>query len=634
MKFFKVLIPALVATIFAWSAGSGDSSSSSNEEQRVDPIPAGQSVTHVPLYPQWWGKAPIIEAGTACKEPGSCGECHESQREMDPVHAFPCIRCHGGNSYESDKDKAHSGLIPDPGDLSIVEKTCGSCHQEEVRRVSRSSMALAPRMISHTRFAFGSQQSSSPLYGTRETESIKLIPLPSESSNIGDDLLRRSCLRCHLNTKGSSRWGEHRGLGCSACHCAFPNSKDGRPRTHGIVRNTGITACLKCHNSNHVGADYVGLFEKDFQRGFRSPFREGKQPSRIYGAEHHRLRPDVHYSAGMTCIDCHTLDEIHGSPDTRQSSSNNVRITCKSCHVYGDHPAILKQADGKFLLLKGEGKTVPLFSGNTVPHSITAHSDRLECSACHAAWSFQDYGFHLMLEERADYWKWAVLSGQNDPQVQELLDRNVGTEAELVLPSTGAVQAKPESLWELPSSRDWLNGEIRPGMWFRSYSFRSWSTPPLGLNSNGRISVMRPMYQYVISQVAKNETVTLDSVVPLTGEKFPALLFNPYSPHTISAQGRTCHECHGNPKSVGLGLGIIGIKEPMFHPLMMPETGIQGYRFRWDALLDQHGNALQKSSYPNAGPLDVQTFKRLLSPTKKHRSAWYRYLTGDTAMQP
>ena len=44
----------------------------------------------------------------------------------------------------------------------------------------------------------------------------------------------------------------------------------------------------------------------------------------------------------------------------------------------------------------------------------------------------QDYGLHLMLEERADYWKWSPTAAQNDPQVQELLHRNIGTEAELV----------------------------------------------------------------------------------------------------------------------------------------------------------------------------------------------------------
>ena len=86
-------------------------------------------------------------------------------------------------------------------------------------------MALAPRMINHTRFAFGGQKSPDPTHATMDVDGLKQVPHPADSANLGDDLLRRSCLRCHLHTKGSERWGEHRGLGCSACHVAYPNTR-------------------------------------------------------------------------------------------------------------------------------------------------------------------------------------------------------------------------------------------------------------------------------------------------------------------------------------------------------------------------------------------------------------------------
>ena len=131
---------------------------------------------------------------------------------------------------------------------------------------------------------------------------------------------------------------------------AYPNTPDGISPIHRIFRNVGITACLKCHNGNHVGADYVGLFEKDSERGFRSPFVQGRQAPRIYGSEQHRLASDIHFQAGMGCADCHILDEIHGTGKVLKSATNSVTISCESCHVRGDHPAIITRPDGVITL--------------------------------------------------------------------------------------------------------------------------------------------------------------------------------------------------------------------------------------------------------------------------------------------
>ncbi|MDQ7782825.1 MAG: hypothetical protein RDU20_08095 [Desulfomonilaceae bacterium] len=519
-------------------------------------------------------------------------------------------------------------MIKDPGDLSVVDKTCGTCHPEEVRRVKKSAMALAPRMINHTRFAFGAQKTAGTAYATTDMEHLKQLPSPSLSGNLGDDLLRRSCLRCHLHTSGSQRWGEHRGKGCSACHMASPNSKDGKPRAHRLIRSTGVTACLKCHNSNHVGADYVGLFEKDFHRGFQSPFVKGKRAPTIYGAEHHRLSSDVHFRAGMTCADCHTLDEIHGTGDVPVTMGNGVNISCEGCHVRGDHPGILKMPDGKMTLLRGEGRIVPSWNSEMIPHSIDSHGKRLKCSACHAAWSFQDYGFHLMLEERADYWKWAATAMQNDPQVQDLLRTYVGTEADFLPPAEGPMPARPQSEWKPPTSKDWLSGEVRKGAWFRAYTMRRWARPPLGRSGDGRISPMRPMYQYVISHIDDHDNLLVDRKIPTTGAGYPALVVNPYTPHTTASQGRACHNCHGSPKAVGLGETMVSVKKPGIQPIMQPESRIPGHRFRWDALVDEQGEVIQRSSVPSAGPLDPETIRRLLQPSDRHRASWYNYMKG------
>jgi hypothetical protein len=390
-----------------------------------------------------------------------------------------------------------------------------------------------------------------------------------------------------------------------------------------------MTACLKCHNSNHVGADYVGLFEKDFDRGFRTPFVDGKQPPRIYGAEHHRLAPDIHFRAGMTCMDCHTLDEIHGTGDLPASPYPAISITCESCHVRGDHPAVMKQPDGTFVLIRGADRRIPRWKADSMPHSVQAHRDRVRCSACHALWSFQDYGLHLMLEERADYWKWATNAAQNDPQVQAILEKNVGTFVDPIPPQTGSKPAKPMEKWTLPRTTDWLSGESRPGAWFRGYTTRRWERPPLGMDHKGRISVMRPMYQYVVSHVDAQDNLLLDREIPTMGSGKPALVWNPYTPHTIAKIGRQCHECHGDPKAVGLGEGFTSQKKPGFKPIWLPEEKIPGKQFRWDALVDEQGNPLQFSTHPSAGPLDAATVRKLLNPSNEHRARWYKYLKRD-----
>jgi len=142
------------------------------------------------------------------------------------------------------------------------------------------------------------------------------------------------------------------------------------------------------------------------------------------------------------------------------------------------------------------------------------------------------------------------------------------------------------------------------------------------------------MYQYVISHVDAEQNLLLDRVVPTTGAGSPALIFNPYSPHTISAVGRACQECHGSPKAAGVGVGTWGLGEPGFHPVWQPESQVPGYSFRWDALVDEKGNPLQISTHPSAGPLDPDTVKRLLHPSDLHRAMWYKYLKDRGKTRP
>ena len=48
--------------------------------------------------------------------------------------------------------------------------------------------------------------------------------------------------------------------------------------------------------------------------------------------------------------------------------------------------------------------------------------------------------------------------------------------------------------WSPPVAKDWLSGQVRKGAWFRGFTMRTWSDPPLGRDSTGRVSIVRPMY--------------------------------------------------------------------------------------------------------------------------------------------
>ncbi len=645
MKLLKIILVLTVLSSITISAGHG-----APTETDISLVPQDNAITSgvVELYPEWWGSKPSIEALVECKGSPRCVSCHQDNSRMDPSHAISCDKCHGGDISADVKEQAHKGLIPDPGSLCVVDNTCGKCHPEVTHKVKRSPMALSPRMINQTLFAFGAKECSKPFYATVSEFNLTEAPDPSSflstiqesassaegmekgeqiSINLGADLLRRSCLRCHLHTKGSNRPGESKGKGCSACHIAYSNTSAGKPSYHAIVRNVGVTACLKCHNSNHVGSDFVGLYEKDHNRGFKSPIVGGHQAPTIYGSEQHRLSPDTHFRASMGCADCHTLDEIHGTGKPPEGLTKNVRITCSGCHVDGNHPSVLSDVAGNLILMGKKERHIPKWNAEIMAHSIKAHSGKLTCSACHAAWSFQDYGLNLMLDERPEYWKWSINASQNDPQAQALIKRYAGAFAELIPPKEGRTPNLPEDDWKPPYSFDWLNNRSRIGVWYRGWILRRWSNPPLGLDSKGMVTVLRPMYQYVISYVDRNDLAVWDRVVPDTGEKRPAFIVNPYTPHTTSKLGRSCHDCHGSSKAAGMGETLKGIEKPAIYPLMQAESLVPGKLFRWDSFMDDQGRPTQFSLHEApAGPLPKEVVDKLTNPSVRHKYQWSQEL--------
>jgi hypothetical protein len=205
----------------------------------------------------------------------------------------------------------------------------------------------------------------------------------------------------------------------------------------------------------------------------------------------------------------------------------------------------------------------------------------MECTACHAAWTFQDLGLHLVRLDFPDYEPWGWLTRQGDPQAMEVLERNL-----LV----------PREQWSKPSSRDWLTGSSETGVWLGGYSMRRWEGRILGVNSRGLISAMRPQYQYWLSWVDSGGKTKIDSSTPRTGEGNAALAWNPYAPHTMRPQTADCWDCHGNSRVLGLGQTAIRIKDGQPVGIGRSQADGLGIDFDLDQVINDRGEPLQTAA--------------------------------------
>jgi hypothetical protein len=472
----------------------------------------------------------------------NCLSCHQGIEDISPGHSFDCKICHIKPEIQDYPIKNHEIIIRNPSDPKYVDMFCKKCHEKEIKNVNTSLHATMAGIINQTRYLWGAQTAAfPPVYSANSA--LKPLPepvnLPKTLKDLVDDFLRKKCLRCHIGRDGFPGKGLYRASGCAACHVIYNNEgkylgKDraidknnkGYPEYHKFTREIPNFQCLHCHNSNHVGADYEGLFEHDYDDAYRSPV----PPEIIYGMDYHHLAKDVHAEKGLWCMDCHLKNDIMGDGKLYGYELAVPMIKCSDCHG-----GFLKQKPNKSLsnIVYKSGKSyfsskngnlyeLKIFSRDVISHSIFNH-EKLRCSACHAQWSFQDYGLSVIREDIANCQKWERLKLQGDPYLEDFF-KNPGS----------------------PFSLDLLDGKKKRGIWFSGWRFRRWEFMPLGIE-NGEYAILRPMYQYFVSYVDEKGKVIIDS-------KKTHWAFIPYVPHTISPFGKTCDACHLNPVAAGLGI--------------------------------------------------------------------------------
>jgi hypothetical protein len=443
---------------------------------------------------------PAADTVVAYSASAGCLSCH--QVELDDHHRIDCISCHGGNGQTRTETEAHSGLVAAPAHPDHALKACGTCHQRHVEMVADNDHYTLADHISAVRGAFG-VQTDSP-----SAALIAASPEPQSELELVDDLLRRRCLRCHPYYRGDDFPAVARGLGCAACHFRPEQTAAG---LHHFMKYQGDSTCLSCHYGNHVGYDYLGRYEHDFNQEYRTPYMAADDSLPPYGVEFHQLEPDVHFQAGMVCVDCHGQQEVMGTADAPQ---------CAVCHdpnslSRSTHPAITGGPKEFVFLSSATGRSFALPQLRHPAHQ--AYEATATCQACHARWTFNDGTIHLLRIDHDDLYDFFRLSVDGSSEVKQIIESHIDF----------------DGAWLDPVMTDKFTGDVLPGIWLKGYLERRWEDPLLTRDGDGRIAPGRPILDLRLSWIDRDETPRFDNLRPQSKTS----LIQSYAPHTIGPAG-------------------------------------------------------------------------------------------------
>ena len=238
-----------------------------------------------------------------------------------------CQECHGG-VQSPDKEIAHEGLIAYPS--RDPEGTCGTCH---------------PNVVAHNEMALHTNLAG---YWTVLEERGAQPNNPHLQEGF-----QNHCTECHAT--------------CGECHVSQPRLVgSGFIDGHNFNETPSMTRnCTACHGSR-VGNEYLG--------------------------KHEDLKADVHFRQGrMTCVDCHTGEEMHGNPDD-----------CASCHP-GPEANQLPPPDHRYSGVQTPSceschPNVSTGQDEIIMHQM--HGSTLSCQVCHSVSYTSCDNCHLEISEQ------------------------------------------------------------------------------------------------------------------------------------------------------------------------------------------------------------------------------------------
>ncbi len=315
---------------------------------------------------------------------------------------------------------------------------------------------------------------------------------------------------CLANSVSAAATATHVGMACASCHRQGGSESDPAARSH---RAGGCVSCHQGHERifDHAMGQRSG--EKEFVQRSYGRFDSGFWEKNCNSC-HLKGCLDCHSDGGMStpsvaaCQRCHNGYYTGWDYSGRAPREDNIRyqrgiavngapflkmlpdvhysagMTCGACHSMKSLAEGKKSSHGCLDCHKPSPKVLE--------HRIPAHLQRLECYACHSAWAPQEYGtFFLRFRDQRD---------------KDDFDLTQGASVE----------------------------------YLRSAYLKKQDAPPLGINSRGKVSPIRPMFiaYYTDIMTAKNngpENTLL------------AAEWRAYFPHTVQRGSVTCEACHDNP---------------------------------------------------------------------------------------
>ncbi len=479
----------------------------------------------------------------------SCLDCHQQYEGFSTYHnpkIIGCTSCHLGNKNQSEKEKAHHGMVLVPGNLVDADKTCGTCHKEQLKKIANSLMTTNSGIVAVNKFVF--EEAANP-NGSYHISSIGFSPAEKH--------LRDLCANCHLGSPKRDYGPIHqksRGGGCSACHLNYTaknldelklyqsSSKKKLPVSHPEL-NIKITNnhCFGCHSrSSRIATNFEGLSETLLKhheiigkKGFTV-----LDDKRVFAKQ----QADVHYQKGLLCVDCHSSAEVMGDGKKYLHQEEVVSIQCIDCH-FSETPKTISAANldptsarivalrgwnvakkdmviksksnepllnvlvddknNATMISKNDGKIHQLTKQSKVCKNDKVHAN-LTCSSCHTSWASKCIGCHNQFDK-------------NDKHGFDLLDLR-----------------------------------YVKGQWNEYVHEFAVSEPSLGVRTIGSKKEIKPAVPGMIMTIDKgsfNDKPGADVIFHR--------LFAQNAPHTTIKKGRSCVSCHLNPYVLGYGSGSL-----------------------------------------------------------------------------
>jgi len=531
-----------------------------------------------------------------------CITCHVNTAPIDNYHPykeFGCASCHGGNKNSLNKTVAHKNMILNPARLEHAQKSCGKCHNDIIQRVDKSIMNNMHGVLDVLKYQFKETKTIEHTKGIKDLKNIL-----TKDQSLADSHFSKLCAACHVNQKEEifKEFGyTSRGGGCIDCHRVNEENTHTKKDMNLLKRfkhpqmSTRIPSqnCLKCHNrSNRIGLSYEGKFESE---GYGTPYKKGKLTHKLdKNRSYYDLPADIHHQSNkMSCIDCHTEKGVMGDGKHHAHMEDSVDISCVDCHdakfdklenqplasmliainelmPYPKQVAISKRKKSPIYNLqkndsnitfyrKSDAKELPMIQMSDAPYHKSKNHERLDCTACHSSWIPSCYGCHEV------YFK-------NGKQY------------------------------------DWIKHKVTKGKWKELRSYLRYESPALAIGYNEKIMPTAPGCQVIMSIYDKN----------ITNEGFHSMAYAAWDPHTTQKQSRTCVDCHFNSTTLGMGSGILDIKDKniTFMPYYNSKDSGMPFSYPIDSLVSKDGDQFQTFSRTKARGFNNKEVNKIIEAYK------------------